>query len=186
MPEWTPHSLTPPDSDSYISSSFGKWYGLILSSFWIYLWLLINFMTISLSNLQVSRNINSDLQDGGSVDMFLRQKFIYWLEALSLMKFLSSGVIMIEKLENRLQVSFSLLFYLYHSRTIADSLRPIKVRNYMRLYTMLSDLPYLTDQLLNKRLFRYIARLLFSLQRIALFEKPLRSVFRLGSRESLE
>src|SRR5271167_1869905 len=51
---------------------------------------------------------------------------------------------------------------------------------------MLGALPYLPDQLLNKRLFKRIVQLLFSHQRRALFEKRSRAVFHLGSRQSLE
>jgi hypothetical protein len=53
------------------------------------------------------RNTNSDLKDGGSVDNFLCKSYLYWLEALSLMRSLSSGVVMIRKLENWLKVNFS-------------------------------------------------------------------------------
>jgi hypothetical protein len=56
----------------------------------------------------------------------------------------------------------------------------------MHLYMMQGGLPYLTDQLLNERLFKYIVRLLSSPQRRALFEKRSRDVFRLGFRENLE
>jgi hypothetical protein len=56
-------------------------------------------------------NTSSDLKDGGSVDKFLCQSYLYWLEALSLMKSLSSGVVMIRKLENWLEVKFSTLSY---------------------------------------------------------------------------
>jgi hypothetical protein len=48
-----------------------------------------------------------DLEDGGSVHKFLCQKFLYWLEALSLIESLSSGIVIIRKLENRLQVSIN-------------------------------------------------------------------------------
>ncbi|KAF2850325.1 WD40 repeat-like protein [Plenodomus tracheiphilus IPT5] len=41
-----------------------------------------------------------DLQDGGSVDKFMRQKFLYWLEALSLCKTISNGVVSMAKLES--------------------------------------------------------------------------------------
>jgi hypothetical protein len=54
---------------------------------------------------------NNDLKDGGSVHKFLCQSYLYWLEALSLLRSLSNGVFMIRKLENRLQASFSILFY---------------------------------------------------------------------------
>jgi hypothetical protein len=51
-------------------------------------------------------NTSNDLKDGGSVDKFLCQSYLYWLEALSLMRSLSSGVVMIRKLENWLKVNF--------------------------------------------------------------------------------
>jgi hypothetical protein len=54
-------------------------------------------------------NTSSDLKDGGSVDKFLCQSYLYWLEALSLMRSLSSGVVMIRKLENWLKVKLSIL-----------------------------------------------------------------------------
>ena len=51
-----------------------------------------------------TRNTTNDLQDGESVDKFLRQSFLYWLEALSLCRNLSQGVVSIAKLEAFLQV----------------------------------------------------------------------------------
>ncbi|KAF2452262.1 NACHT domain-containing protein [Lineolata rhizophorae] len=39
------------------------------------------------------------LQDGGAVDSFLRQQYLYWLEALSLCKSISQGVVSMAKLE---------------------------------------------------------------------------------------
>lgn len=47
-----------------------------------------------------------DLIDDGLVYKFLRQSYLYWLEALSLLRSLSSGIVMIRKLENWLEVSF--------------------------------------------------------------------------------
>jgi hypothetical protein len=55
--------------------------------------------------------IANDLKDGGSLHVFLRQYFLYWLEALSLIKCVADGVVMIKKLENLL-VRFHLSFYL--------------------------------------------------------------------------
>jgi hypothetical protein len=48
-----------------------------------------------------------DLQDGGAVDTFLRKKYLYWLEALSLLKSMSQGVLSMAKLEGLLQVSLN-------------------------------------------------------------------------------
>jgi len=59
----------------------------------------------------------NDLKDGGSVYQFLSTSYIYWLEALSLMKSLPDSIVMILKLENQLQVShttFFLLEYYYY------------------------------------------------------------------------
>ena len=44
-------------------------------------------------------NHGVDLQDGGAVDSFVRNKYLYWLEALSLYKSMSKGVVSIAKLE---------------------------------------------------------------------------------------
>ena len=51
-----------------------------------------------------TRNATKDLQDGGSIDKFLRRSYLYWLEALSLCRSLSEGVVSIAKLEVLLQV----------------------------------------------------------------------------------
>jgi hypothetical protein len=53
-----------------------------------------------------TRGNNRDLEDGGSVENFLFQSYLYWLEALSLIGSLSNGIVTIRKLENWLQVSF--------------------------------------------------------------------------------
>ncbi|KAF2187665.1 WD40 repeat-like protein [Zopfia rhizophila CBS 207.26] len=45
-----------------------------------------------------------DLQDGGAVDVFIREKYLYWLEALSLCKSMSEGVLAVAKLEALVQV----------------------------------------------------------------------------------
>ncbi len=49
-------------------------------------------------------DVEKDLQDGGLVDTFLRQKYLYWLEALSLLESLWRGVLSMMKLEGLLQV----------------------------------------------------------------------------------
>ncbi|KAM3068301.1 hypothetical protein ACMFMG_009441 [Clarireedia jacksonii] len=54
-------------------------------------------------------NSNDDLKDSGSVYRFLTKNYLYWLEALSLMKSLPDGIVMVRKLENQIQVSFSTL-----------------------------------------------------------------------------
>ena len=49
-------------------------------------------------------NHRVDLQDGGAVDEFLRKKYLYWLEALSLCGSMSDGVVSMVKLEALFQV----------------------------------------------------------------------------------
>lgn len=45
-----------------------------------------------------------DLRDGGAVEIFVREKYLYWLEALSLCRGISYGVVSMTKLEALLQV----------------------------------------------------------------------------------
>jgi hypothetical protein len=58
---------------------------------------------------EIHDNLQSrvDLCDNGMIDVFLKKHFLHWLEALSLMKSMSSGVVMIRKLESMLAVSIS-------------------------------------------------------------------------------
>ena len=49
-------------------------------------------------------NHKADLQDGGIVDVFVRKKYLYWLEALSLCRSMSEGVLLMAKLEALIQV----------------------------------------------------------------------------------
>jgi hypothetical protein len=56
----------------------------------------------------VSKNCayhESDLHGGGIVEVFIKEKYLYWLEALSLCRSLSEGVIAMGKLEALLQVN---------------------------------------------------------------------------------
>jgi hypothetical protein len=45
-----------------------------------------------------------DLQDGGVVDVFLRKNYLYWLEALSLCRNMSKGIVSIKNLQTLVQV----------------------------------------------------------------------------------
>ncbi|KAF2814949.1 uncharacterized protein BDZ99DRAFT_434927 [Mytilinidion resinicola] len=56
-----------------------------------------------LLNCDLTKNANNDLRDGGSINKFLCQSFLYWLEALSLCRSISDGVVLIAKLESLLQ-----------------------------------------------------------------------------------
>jgi NACHT domain len=53
------------------------------------------------------KNATNDLQDGGSVYEFLRQSYLYWLEALSLCRSMSEGVHTITALQLIISVSVS-------------------------------------------------------------------------------
>lgn len=59
-----------------------------------------------------------DLKDGGLVHDFLQKNYLYWLEALSLIKSLPNGIRMIMKFEN-LQVSFSMLFIILQENMLS-------------------------------------------------------------------
>jgi NACHT domain/Heterokaryon incompatibility protein (HET) len=58
-------------------------------------------------NANSCTNHGVDLQDGGVVDVFVRKKYLYWLEALSLCRSMSDGVVSMAKLEALIQVILS-------------------------------------------------------------------------------
>ncbi|KAL2192296.1 NACHT domain-containing protein, partial [Corynascus similis CBS 632.67] len=77
---------------------------------------------------------NKDLQNGGSIETFLREKYLCWLEALSLSRCLSEGVASILELQRLLEVSTAYFidrvrdacrFSLYHKWGIESS--PLQV-----------------------------------------------------------
>ncbi|KAH8764490.1 hypothetical protein BGZ57DRAFT_722808, partial [Hyaloscypha finlandica] len=73
-----------------------------------------------LLDCNISGKYNIDLKDGGSVYTFLCQSFLYWLEALSLMKSVSDGIVMIRKLENlQFRESPNLLAFIHDARRFA-------------------------------------------------------------------
>jgi len=49
-----------------------------------------------------------DLQDGCAIDIFIRNKYLYWLEALSLRKSVAKGVVSMTKLEAAVRVVLSI------------------------------------------------------------------------------
>ena len=55
-------------------------------------------------NPNCSANHTVDLRDGGAVNDFIRKKFLYWLEALSLCKSVPQGVVSMMRLEAVVQV----------------------------------------------------------------------------------
>jgi hypothetical protein len=57
-------------------------------------------------------NQRVDLQDGGTIEDFVRKKYLYWLEALSLCRSMSEGVLSMAKLETLIQVILGSACYL--------------------------------------------------------------------------
>jgi NACHT domain/Heterokaryon incompatibility protein (HET) len=55
-------------------------------------------------NPSFNSNYRVYLQNGGVVDKFIREKYLYWLEALSLCRNMSNGVVSMAKLQALLQV----------------------------------------------------------------------------------
>lgn len=49
---------------------------------------------------------SDSVQDGGVIEAFLQRKSLYWIEALSLQRNVSEGMLSLEKLKHHLQVSF--------------------------------------------------------------------------------
>ncbi|PVH69552.1 beta transducin-like protein HET-D2Y [Cadophora sp. DSE1049] len=77
-------------------------------------------------------NHKVDLQDRGIVDVFIKKKFLYWLEALGLYRSMSEGVLSMAKLEAVIQgranavllidlVRDARRFIMYHKWTIENS-----------------------------------------------------------------
>ncbi|OCK88236.1 uncharacterized protein K441DRAFT_647029, partial [Cenococcum geophilum 1.58] len=64
-------------------------------------------------------NTINNLKDSGSVFKFLRQSYLYWLEALSLVDGLSDGILMIRKLESWLRADTSTDIYIF----VLDAMR---------------------------------------------------------------
>ncbi|KAL2195138.1 hypothetical protein P885DRAFT_24441, partial [Corynascus similis CBS 632.67] len=80
--------------------------------------------------------VNKDLQAGGSIDTFLREKYLQWLEALSLLRSMSEGIVSMLKLErlSKVKKATSIFidlvrdmcrFALYHKWAIENS--PLQV-----------------------------------------------------------
>jgi hypothetical protein len=58
-----------------------------------------------LCEINSSPQCRPELCDGGTVHMFVQDHFIHWLEALSLMKSVSDGMLAIAELKDLLKVS---------------------------------------------------------------------------------
>ncbi len=60
-----------------------------------------------LRDCEPHKNAADSLRDGGSIDAFLRQTYLHWLEALSLLKHLTRGAASMVTLSRLVEVSFS-------------------------------------------------------------------------------
>jgi hypothetical protein len=52
-----------------------------------------------------------DLEDGGAIEMFLRTKYLYWLEALSICRSIARGILSMAKLEALIPVCYDQQYY---------------------------------------------------------------------------
>jgi len=84
-----------------------------------------------LIDCDVRGNTINDLKNGGLVCTFLNTSYLYWLEALSLMKSLPDGIVMIIELENWLQVSCFMFLENVTRDSLTNLIRPVKVLIYM-------------------------------------------------------
>jgi hypothetical protein len=66
------------------------------------------------SNSRVQEN--RDLQAGGTVEVFMREKYLYWLEALSLCRSMPAGILSMAKFEASLSVSLGLASSIRYQR----------------------------------------------------------------------
>ncbi|ORY10967.1 HET-D protein [Clohesyomyces aquaticus] len=108
-------NIKPPDLDPLAASRYSCIY-------WV------NHLCDWKSNSSADHSIT--LQDIRAIDNFIREKYLYWLEALSLCKSISEGVVSMERLEAVIQVihqSLNLIvkdarrFIMYHKLAIENS-----------------------------------------------------------------
>ena len=69
------------------------------------------------STLDKSARCDKDLQDGGAIHGFLQASYLYWLEALSLCRSMSKGVVSIAELEAIIHVIPRALLYILKKLT---------------------------------------------------------------------
>jgi hypothetical protein len=70
------------------------------------------------SNPESSVNNATGLQFDGAVDLFLREKYLYWLEGLSLCKNMPKGVVSMAKLQSLVQVCVAQAMYFHISHDL--------------------------------------------------------------------
>ncbi len=92
-PGFTIDKIKQPDSDSLVAAGYSCIYWVDHLCEW---------------DFSKGGKYSGGLLDDGEVDNFLRKQYLYWLEALSLLRSISDEVISMIKLENLLQVSLTL------------------------------------------------------------------------------
>ncbi|KAH8653204.1 WD40-repeat-containing domain protein [Tricladium varicosporioides] len=96
-----------------------------------------------------------DLRDGGVVEVFVRKKYLYWLEALSLCRSISDGVVSMAKLEALLQGregSSILLDHVHDARRFIMRFKYAIEKSPLQVYT--SALMFSPARSLIRRLFK--------------------------------
>jgi hypothetical protein len=114
----------------------------------------IDHLHDSKSNFSI--NIDCDLQVRRVVDEFLRTKYLYWLEGLSLCKSLGRGIVSIKKLWSLVQVwhpETARLYRIHHLDANADRRRKTKI-NSLSLFKTHGDLLCIIKGLLRVTLFK--------------------------------
>jgi hypothetical protein len=85
------------------------------------------------SKLEFQANSASDRQVVDLVDKFLRKKYLYWLEGLSLCRSITKGIVSMSKLCSLVQVWHSQIVRLYNkSNADADMIRTYQTRTSLR------------------------------------------------------
>jgi hypothetical protein len=85
------------------------------------------------SKLEFQANSASDRQVVDLVDKFLRKKYLYWLEGLSLCRSMAKGIVSMSKLCSLVQVWHSQIAHLYNkSNADADMIRIYQTRTSLR------------------------------------------------------
>jgi len=111
-------------------------------------------------------NSVGDLQVLGAVDEFIRKKYLYWLEGLSLCKSVGKGVVLIEKLWSLVQVCRIRCTCFSFDLDTNASRRCMTKRDLLSLFTTHGDSSCTTKGQSRGTLFRLIYRHYCSVQQV--------------------
>lgn len=126
MDNWgiPPTQITPPDPDPLAAVRYSCVY-------WA------NHLAECQPNEQIQ---NNSLQDDGIVYRFLREHYLHWLEALSIIESLPQGVLAISKLKELVLVGCNHEIYMKYYLTIWDRENPRNLASLSTTHTGLSDI----------------------------------------------